>query len=213
MRRAAPCWLYVMITLSHVLCLRVSQVLALRANDFDWKKHRVRIKPLKRGAEVYKWILSTSRSMMQGLRKKGIVVWRTRQAGARGEVRVKDAWHWPKPGSGLLFPSTRNKGQPMTKDIVSHAIVRARQTFKAAGVDVTRIRSHSGRHRTLRQPMCHRPLAWFMHGLRPRRCTTCTGNYKSVRQPVPLKPTNISRPLSKSCTDESPESLLQVRGT
>ena len=37
----------------------------------------------------------------------------------------------------------------MTKDIVSHAIVRARQTFEAPGVDVTRIRSHSGRHRSI----------------------------------------------------------------
>ncbi|OLQ03028.1 hypothetical protein AK812_SmicGene14072 [Symbiodinium microadriaticum] len=123
-------------------------VLALRACDFNWRSHRVRIKALKGGKEVLKWIISSSRASLQRLRDKGLVVRRKRQAGARGQVTVREEWKWPR-GDALLFESEGRPGKPRTKDVVSHAIVRARKTFQAEHIDRSRIRSHSGRHRMI----------------------------------------------------------------
>ena len=141
-------WLYVLVTLTHVLCCRVSEVLALRGCDFQWRSHRVRIKALKGGKEVLKWMISSARASLQRLRENGLVARRKRQAGARGQVTVREEWKWPR-GDALLFPSSGRPGKPMTKDVVSHAIVRARKTFEAQHIDRSRIRSHSGRHRMI----------------------------------------------------------------
>ena len=51
-RRSAPCWLYVVITLTHILCCRVSEILALQKKDVDFRHRRVKIKALKKGPEV-----------------------------------------------------------------------------------------------------------------------------------------------------------------
>ena len=40
-------WLYVLSLISHMLCLRVSEALALKAGDFSWRARRVRVRPLK----------------------------------------------------------------------------------------------------------------------------------------------------------------------
>ena len=104
LRRSAPLWLYVLATLTHVLRCRVSEVLALRACDFQWRNHRVRIKALKGGKEVFKWIISSSRASLQRLRDKGLVARRKCQAGARGQVTVRDEWNWPRGDALLSHP-------------------------------------------------------------------------------------------------------------
>lgn len=50
--RIGPSWLYMVVTLSHMLCCRVTEVLALRAGDFNFRHGTVRIKPLKRQPEA-----------------------------------------------------------------------------------------------------------------------------------------------------------------
>lgn len=50
-----PSWLYVAVTLTHMLCARISEVLALQAKDFNFRHRHVRIKPLKRQPEVGNW--------------------------------------------------------------------------------------------------------------------------------------------------------------
>ena len=148
LRRSAPLWLYVLVTLTRVICCRVSEVLALRACDFQWRRHRVRIKALKGGKEMLKWIISFSRASLQRLRDNGLVARRKCQAGARGQVTVREEWKWPR-GDALLFESEGRPGKPRTKDVVSHAIVCARKTFQAERIDRSRIRPHSGRHRMI----------------------------------------------------------------
>lgn len=63
---------------------------------------------------------------------------------------MKDSWSWPKKSKEFLFPSTKD-GKPLSKDVVAHAIGRARRTFSPPGgyMDVSKIRSHSGRHRMI----------------------------------------------------------------
>ena len=48
----APMWVFVAVTLSHILCLRISEVLALKATHFNWQHRYVKIKPLKRQPEA-----------------------------------------------------------------------------------------------------------------------------------------------------------------
>lgn len=47
-----PSWLYAVVTLTHALCCRVSEILALQGRDFNFRYKTVRIKPLKRQPEV-----------------------------------------------------------------------------------------------------------------------------------------------------------------
>ena len=51
-KRVGPSWLFAAITLSHMFCCRISEILSLQANDFNWRHRFVRIKPLKRQPEA-----------------------------------------------------------------------------------------------------------------------------------------------------------------
>ena len=46
--KTSTTWLYVVVTLTHALCARVSEVLKLRASDFHWSGKTVTIVALKR---------------------------------------------------------------------------------------------------------------------------------------------------------------------
>ena len=50
--RTSTCWLYVAVSLTHILCCRISEVLALQRKDFDFKRRRVKVKALKRSPEA-----------------------------------------------------------------------------------------------------------------------------------------------------------------
>ena len=67
--------------------------------------------------------------------------------GSRGQERFCDKWTWPAHASDYLFPAKYKPGAPMSKDVVAHAIVKARRAFNLPGVNTEAIRSHSGRHR------------------------------------------------------------------
>ena len=41
-------WMFVAITLTHILCARISEVLCLKASDFRWSARSVTIAALKR---------------------------------------------------------------------------------------------------------------------------------------------------------------------
>ena len=87
---------------------------------------------------------------LRRLRSKGKSCRRTRKCGARRAESFKDTWKWPS-GNGFLFPNRTGKGH-VTKDIVCHAIIKARKNFsppKAQMLNPTRVRSHSGRHRMI----------------------------------------------------------------
>ena len=69
-------------------------------------------------------------SMMQRMRKHGVKRRRTRRCGARGDVSFLDHWQWPSSCQAYLFPNRSGK-RPIHKDIVCHAITKARRSFIA----------------------------------------------------------------------------------
>ena len=56
--KKGTCWLHACLVLTHVLCLRVTEALRLRASDFNWKNRTVWIAPLKGQCAVRKPLLS-----------------------------------------------------------------------------------------------------------------------------------------------------------
>jgi len=50
--KSSSTWLWVALTLTHVLCARISEVLALKASDFNWRGQCVSIRSLKRQPEA-----------------------------------------------------------------------------------------------------------------------------------------------------------------
>ena len=50
--KTSPPWVWAAVTLTHILCARISEVLALKAGDFHWAGKRVTICALKRQPEA-----------------------------------------------------------------------------------------------------------------------------------------------------------------
>ena len=65
-----------------------------------------------------------------------------RRCGVRGAVSFKASWSWPTR-QNYLFPDRTGKSH-IKKDIMCHAIQKARCSFKA--MESHKIRSYSGRH-------------------------------------------------------------------
>lgn len=143
--REGRCWLYVCLIVTHLLCLRITECLRLKANDVSFKTNSVVIKSLKRQAAVRKPLLPEIKKVLNFLQEKGIKRRRTTQEGARGTTTWTDHWRWPT--HGFLFPSDRVDSETVCrkKDTVCKAAARLRQSF-AEPTEKT-IRSHSGRHR------------------------------------------------------------------
>ena len=51
-KRVGPSWLFVAITLSHMFCCRITEILSLQVSDFNFRHRYVKIKPLKRQPEA-----------------------------------------------------------------------------------------------------------------------------------------------------------------
>ena len=79
---------------------------------------------------------------LRRLRKKGKSLVRNRRCGVRGAMSFKDSWSWPT-GQNYLFPDRTGKSH-IKKDMVCHAIQKARCSLKA--MESHKTRSHSGRH-------------------------------------------------------------------
>ena len=146
------CWLHACLLLTHVLCLRVTEALSLKASDFNWRGRYVHVAGLKKQQATNKPLLTVILPVLRLLRDKGISCKRTKKRGVRGSVSFRDTWSWPADGESLLFPAGRkdSKLQRRSKNTVCKAVQRLRKTFqlpKSAWVDVAKIRSHTGRHR------------------------------------------------------------------
>lgn len=114
--KIGPTWLYVALLLSHLLCLRVTEVLRLQAHEFDLKNGMCKIKALKRGAPMTKHILSPVLPLLKNLRGKGIRKKRTKTQGVRGSITYWDGWKWPEEKKGYL---SQQKGATLKKRIVA----------------------------------------------------------------------------------------------
>lgn len=125
--RCGPCWLHVLLFLTHSLCLRVTEALCLRAEDFDFEGHVVNVSELKKQPAVAKPILQSLLPMMESLRANGVSVERSRNQGARGFVHCVDTWSFPE--KGLLFKAERSDSNSARRQrsAVIKAVSRARR--------------------------------------------------------------------------------------
>ena len=145
---AGPSWLYPVICLGHLLCLRVTEILSLHGKDFDLEKGFVRVRALKRQGATEKCLSDAAVQFVRKVQEEGVNVQRQRNTGLRGMQESSDAWNWPEDTECFLFPAKRQdfKQVRRTKDVVAKAIRRARATFRVPHipeVQPNRIRSHS----------------------------------------------------------------------
>ena len=157
---AGPSWLYPVVCLGHLLCLRVTEILSLSGKDFDLEKGVVKVRALKRQHATDKVLSEAAATFVRKLQEEGVSVSRVKNTGILGRQTSKDIWNWPEEPEDYLFPSTRRDSQQArrTKDTVARAIRNARQTFKVPHipeVQPQRIRSHSGRHRCINDMKQH----------------------------------------------------------
>ena len=149
-----PSWLYPVVCLGHLLCLRVTEVLSLSGKDFDLAGGVVRVHALKRQDATDKCLNEAAATFVRKLQEEGVSVNRMRNTGLQGVKATNDIWTWPEEPEDYLFPATRRdsrKGR-RTKDTVSKAIRKALHTFKVPHIPEVRpdrIKSHSGRHRCI----------------------------------------------------------------
>ena len=157
---AGPSWLYPVICLGHLLCLRVTEILSLRAKDVDLEKGVARVRALKRQQPTEKCLSEAAVQFVRKLQEEGVNIKRQKNTGLRGVQDVNDAWNWPDDPENFLFPASRrdSKEARRTKDVVAKAIRKARATFRVPHipeVQPNRIRSHSGRHRCINDMKQH----------------------------------------------------------
>ena len=121
-------------------------------------KRLVTICPLKRSPSTQKYLGDTQMNVLNKWREHGVSQPRQTKCGSRGTVSWNDVWLWPsqrqKGNKHYLFPSARSdsKAPHRNKDTVAKAIRRVAIGFKPkpdSGVQVSKIRSHSGRHRAI----------------------------------------------------------------
>ena len=105
--REGPTWLHVALMLTHMLCLRITEVLRLRARDFNFKTQCVFIAPLKRGTAAWKHLLKPALAKLRLLKAHGVNRKRSRSKGMWGRVTFQDKWVFPREPDQLLFPALR----------------------------------------------------------------------------------------------------------
>ena len=101
--------------LTQSLCLRITQVLRLKAEDFDFKTGKVWVGPFKRKAGTWKPLLQRVCNTVAG--------WRLQSKKKKKKKKQKQSYDFTFPERGFLFPSrTGSKLPMMTKDVFAHAI-------------------------------------------------------------------------------------------
>jgi integrase len=146
--------------LGHLLCLRVTEILNLRPEDFNLEVGTVRVQALKRQKTTDKVMGEAAVNFVRKLMDEGFSVRRVKHTGMRGRREMLDAWYWPDKPEHYLFPASRRDSSRVNrgKDVVAKAIRNARRSFRIPHipeVNPTRIRSHSGRHRCINDMKHH----------------------------------------------------------
>ena len=117
--RVGPTWLFVLFTLCHLLCCRVTEVLQIQLQDVDMENHRVKVKALKRRESMMKPICPTLRHFLEKWSSNGGLSFTyTKKWGAHGLRTFQDHWHYPTEPKQYFFPPKRSDNQMgrLTKD-------------------------------------------------------------------------------------------------
>ena len=150
-RTAHSAELFFALYLSTAFCARITEVLMLRAQDFDWDREQVHFGAFKYGKSTDKPMVPSVKKQLLGVKRNGIVCpskWVN--CGARGWQLQDRTYRFPS--SGFLFPSRNGAKEPHhNKDWVIHAICDLRDAFiekyerRYPSLNGKKPRSHSGR--------------------------------------------------------------------
>ena len=108
LKSVGPTWLYALASLSHLLCVRVTEACTLRRSDVNLAGATVHIGAMKKGAALNKPLsIAAKRLLTEWQEAGGVSVQRTRRWGNRGAITYKDEWVFPTQDEAWLFPSNR----------------------------------------------------------------------------------------------------------
>ena len=149
--------LFMVLWLTSAFCCRISEVLCLRARDFDWDKEQIHFGAFKYAEACDKAMVRSVKRQLLRFKRCGVYSPpEERNCGARGVQQVSRCWQWPAEASDFLFPSRRGAKAPHhDKDWVCHAISDLGPEFIAKfakqfpSLESKNPRSHSGRRRTV----------------------------------------------------------------
>ena len=103
-----PTWALIALSLAHLLCCRITEVLRLQLQDINWEDKKIRIRELKGHAEMMKPLSRAAVLFLEKLKaENGRKISRTRMWGNRGLVTFMDWWRFPINPEGHLFPPSR----------------------------------------------------------------------------------------------------------
>eukprot|EP00435_Cladocopium_sp_Y103_P057403 s1579_g19.t1 len=117
--RVGPSWLFVLFTLCHLLCCRVTEALKLQLQDIDFENQRVKVKALKRRADIMKPISPPLKKFLDKWQQSGGQTFTyTRKWGKQGLRTYRDTWSFPTKPEDYLFPPKRSDNDMgrMSKD-------------------------------------------------------------------------------------------------
>ena len=117
--RVGPSWLFVLFTLCHLLCCRVTEALKLQLQDIDFENKRVKVKALKRRADIMKPISPTLQKFLEKWQQDGGQTFTyTRKWGKQGLRTYRDTWSFPTEPGQYFFPPKRSDNEMgrMNKD-------------------------------------------------------------------------------------------------
>ena len=108
LQNQGPTWLWVVTSLCHLLCARVSEILNLQKVDLNLRDGWVRIQGLKNHGEIFKPLSAAAKSLLESWEDQGGQSWpRTRRWGNLGLRTYHDRWSMPVSDTDYLFPAKR----------------------------------------------------------------------------------------------------------
>ena len=106
--RTGPTWLYIVLSMCHLFCARVSQVLQLKLEHINLEARTVVITGMKGQPTCTKPLSEAAMTLLNTWQLAGgEAVQRTRRWGARGVTCFRDHWPWPSNSGDFMFPATR----------------------------------------------------------------------------------------------------------
>ena len=110
--RVGPTYLFVIFTLCHLLCCRVTEILQIQLKDIDYENNRINVKALKRRGAILKPISATLRRFLDKWKNDGGVSFSyTRKWGKNGIRTFQDRWYYPSDPEQYFFPPKRSDNQ------------------------------------------------------------------------------------------------------
>ena len=112
LQSSGPTWLFIVVSLQHVLCCRVTEILRIQLQDCDLAGKRMFIKPMKKGAGLWKPLSEAALLLLTRWQEEGgVSVNRTKVCGSRGLQTHRDEWAWPLHPEDYFFPAGRKGAQ------------------------------------------------------------------------------------------------------